>query len=248
MLKKLMIFLIPFSFAACSELRQLAERMETRPLTNQEVIDGLKQALVIGSDSAATRLSAIDGYYRDQLVRIALPPEARVITENLALLPGGAQMVEDVILRINRAAENAAREAAPIFASAVRGMTIRDGFDILRGESDAATRYLRARTYDQLFNLYQPRIQTSLDRPLVGNISTTESWETLTGQWNRLARSAAGRLANLQPVETDLPSFLTEQALDGLFLKLAQEELKIRTDPAARVTDLLRRVFGYEGN
>ena len=246
MTKKILPVIAVFMFSACAELKQIAERMESGPLTNQEVIEGLKQALTIGADSAASRLAAVDGYYRDELVRIMLPPEAEIITENLSLLPGGAKLVEDIILRINRSAEDAAREAAPIFNRAVTGMTIQDGFTILRGENDAATQYLKAQTHGQLYDLYQPRIKSSLDKPLVGNISTTESWETLTGQWNRLAGSAAGRIADLKPVETDLAAYLTEQALDGLFLKLAQEELKIRTDPAARVTDLLRRVFGHD--
>ena len=231
--------------AGCTELQRLADQVDTsRPLTQQEVISGLRQALTIGSDSAASRLGALDGYYRDELVRIALPPEARVITDNLTLLPGGERMVEDVILRINRAAEDAARQAAPIFASAITGMTIQDGFAILRGERDAATQYLRAATYDQLTGLYQPRIKESVDKAIVGNMSTSAAWDALTGEWNRLARSTAGRIANLQPVEVDLEAYLTARALDGLFLKLAMEEEKIRLDPAARVTDLLRRVFG----
>jgi hypothetical protein len=244
---KVFPILLLFIFSACSELRQIAERADTsRPLSNQEVINGLKQALVIGSDSAASGLSAVDGYYRDALVKILLPPEAETITKNIALIPGGAKMVEDLILRINRAAEDAAREAAPVFARAVTGMTIQDGFNILRGEKDAATQYLRTRTYNELLELYQPKIQNSIDKPLVGGISPRQSWNTLTGQWNSLAGSATGRVAGLQRVETDLAAYLTGQALDGLFLKLAQEELKIRTDPAARVTDLLRRVFGQQ--
>jgi hypothetical protein len=247
MLKKTLPFLLLLIFPACAELQKIADRVETpRPLTNQEVINGLREALVIGSDSAAGRLSAVNGYYRDELVRILLPPEAEIITNNLSLLPGGEKLVEDVILRINRAAEDAAREAAPVFARAVSNMTIQDGFAILRGENDAATQYLKAQTFDDLFNLYQPRIKNSIEKPLVGNISTQQSWNALTGQWNRLARSAAGRIADLQPVETDLAGYLTGQALDGLFLKLAQEELRIRTDPVARVTDLLKRVFGQQ--
>ncbi len=247
MIKKTLPCLLLFIFTACAELQQIADRMETsRPLTNQEVINGLREALVIGSDSASGRLSAVDGYYRDELVRILLPPEAEIITNNLSLLPGGEKLVEDVILRINRAAEDAAREAAPVFARAVNNMTIQDGFAILRGENDAATQYLKAQTFDDLFNLYQPRIKNSIEKPLAGNISTLESWNALTEQWNRLARSAAGRITDLQPVETDLAGYLTRQALDGLFLKLAQEELRIRTDPVARVTDLLKRVFGQQ--
>jgi hypothetical protein len=231
--------------AGCAELQRLADQVDTtRPLTQQEVVNGLRQALTIGSDSAASRLGALDGYYRDQLVRIALPPEAKVITDNLSLLPGGERMVEDVVLRINRAAEDAAREAAPIFATAITGMTIQDGFAILRGERDAATQYLKGATHGQLTTLYQPRIKASVDKAIVGNLSTAAAWDALTGEWNRMARTTAGRIANLQPVEVDLEAYLTAKALDGLFLKLAIEEEKIRTDPAARVTDLLRRVFG----
>ncbi len=233
-------------FSGCELLEQIAgEAGAGRPLTNSEVIEGLKEALVIGSGNAAGRLSQTNGYYNDARVRIMLPPEADVITQNLSYLPGGEQVVDDIILRINRAAEDAAKEAAPVFASAIRNITIRDGFEILRGEQDAATQYLRAQTYDQLFNLYQPKIKESLDKAIVGNISTNEAWDALTTQWNRLASSLAGQVANLSPVDTGLDSFLTSKALDGLFLKLAEEEADIRENPAARVTELLRRVFGY---
>ncbi len=152
--------------------------------------------------------------------------------------------MEDVILRINRSAEDAAKEAAPVFARAVTNMTIQDGFKILRGETDAATQYLKSQTYRELYNLYQPKIKMSLDKEIVGNISTNESWNTLTGQWNRVAGSIVGKMASLQTIETDLDKYLTEKALDGLFLKLAQEEEKIRENPQARVTALLKRVFG----
>jgi len=226
----------------CAELERLAGSQ--RPLTEQEVISGLRQALVVGSDSAASRLGRLNGYYEDPLVHIPLPPEAAVITDNLSLLPGGNRLVEDVILRINRAAEEAAREAAPIFARAVSGMSIQDGFDILRGESDAATQYLKANTYEQLSDLYNPRIRQAIDATIVGNVSAAQAWDALTGQWNNLARSTPGRIANLRPVDIPLDDYLTRRALDGLFLKLAMEEEKIRTDPAARVTALLQRVFG----
>jgi hypothetical protein len=228
--------------SGCAELIQIIE--SPRPLTNQEVINGLKQALVIGSDSAASRLSAVDGYYGDRLVRIMLPPEAEMITRNLSLIPGGDKLVADVILGINRAAEDAAREAAPVFARAITSMSIQDGFTILRGENDAATQYLKARTHDDLYNLYKPKIQNSLDKPVLGNVSANDSWNTLTSQWNRLAGTAVGRMSDLRTVDTRLDSYLTSQALNGLFLKLSVEEEKIRTDAAARVTDLLKRVFG----
>lgn len=243
-MKKVIPLTLMIVIAGCAELMQIADQMDSnRPLTNQEVITGLKQALVIGSDSAASRLSAVDGYYRDNLARVTLPPEAEAITNNLSLLPGGEKLIEEVILRINRAAEDAARDAAPVFARAVSNMTIEDGFNILRGEQDAATQYLKSQTYNDLFNLYQPKISNSIDKPLVGNVSTSESWNTLTRQWNRIAGSAVGRMSDLKPVDVELDRYLTEKALDGLFLKIAQEEVKIRTDPVARVTDLLKRVF-----
>lgn len=240
-----LILTLMFITSGCDELKHIAQQADTgRPLSQQEVVSGLKQALVIGSEAAASGLSATDGYYRDAMVRIALPPEAQDIINNLSMLPGGEQLLEDVMLRINRAAEDAAKEAAPIFANAIRGMSIQDGFSILRGDNTAATLYLRDQTYDALFSLYQPKIKASIDKPLVGSVSTSEAWNTLTGKWNNLAGSLAGRIAELQPVDTDLESYLTIQALDGLFLKLALEEEKIRTDPAARITELLKRVFG----
>lgn len=233
--------------SACTELLQVVQTIDTdRPLTQTEVVSGLRQALQVGSDSAAGTLARLNGYYGDQAVKILLPPEAAMITDNLHRIPGGEKLLEDVILRINRAAEDAAREAAPVFVSSIRQMTIQDGFAILRGEQDAATSYLRSTTYDQLFALYQPKLKTSLDKKLVGNISTNESWETLTGQWNRLAGSLAGQIAGLNKVEVQLDAYLTDRALDGLFLKLAEEEEKIRTEPAARVTALLQRVFGSQ--
>ncbi len=242
-----LLFLLLIIPAGCDELKQIAQQAESgRPLTRQEVVRGLRQALVIGSDSAATRLSADGGYYRDEMIRIMLPPEAEVITSNLSYLPGGEQLVEDVILRINRAAEEAAREAAPVFAQAITGMSIQDGFEILRGDRDAATQYLKTRTYDELYNLYQPKIRESMDQAIAGNISTNQAWNALTGQWNRIASSTAGRIAGLEPVDTELDSFLTREALNGLFLKLAEEEAKIRTRPEARVTALLERVFGSD--
>ncbi|MFW6136712.1 MAG: DUF4197 domain-containing protein [Candidatus Aminicenantaceae bacterium] len=246
MIKRIIPIALIMTFAGCAELMQIAEQADTRrPLTQQEVINGLKQALTIGADSAASKLSAVDGYYRDNLVKIMLPPEAEVITGNISLIPGGEKMVENVILRINRAAENAAKEAAPVFAGAVSNMTIHDGFEILRGEKDAATQYLKVQTYGKLYNLYLPKIKNSIDKTIVGGISTAESWELLTGHWNTLAGSTAGKIAGLKTVDIELDRYLTEQALKGLFLKLAQEEEKIRTDPAARVTELLKRVFGF---
>ncbi len=240
-----MILLLALSLTGCAELQQiLGPMMSNQPLTAAEIIAGLKQALTIGADSSLTRISKTNGYYRDELIKILLPPEAKMITDNLSRIPGGEKLVEDVVLRINRAAEDAAKEALPIFVSAVTSMTISDGLAILKGHETAATDYLRGNTFNQLFALYQPKIKNSTDKKLIGNISTSESWNKLTSEWNKIANSIVGQLAGFKPVNVQLDRYLTEKALDGLFLKVGQEEKKIRTNPVARVTELLKRVFG----
>jgi hypothetical protein len=233
-----------YMFTGCAELVNVVQTQVNVPLTEGEVISGLKEALSTGSRIAAEHLAAENGYYGDAAVKILLPDEAKVIIDNISRIPGGQQLVEDVILRINRAAEDAARDVAPIFLNSIRQMTIRDAFNILNGPDNAATSYLRATTYNDLYTLYKPKIQASTEKKLIGNISTKESWNTLTGKWNSLANSIAGKLAGLKPVNTDLDDFLTNRALDGMFSKVAIEELKIRTQVSARVTPLLKKVFG----
>jgi hypothetical protein len=233
---------------ACAELLTVLQTASPAPLTEAEVINGLKEALITGSKNSSQLLSAVDGYYKDAAVKILLPDEARVITDNISKLPGGDKLVEDVILRINRAAEDAAKEAAPVFANSIRQMSVKDAFNILRGADNAATIYLKSTTYNELYSLYKPKIEASTGKAIVGNISTADSWNALTGKWNTLANSVAGRLANFKPVNTDLNDHLTRKALDGIFLKVEGEELKIRKDVSARITPVLQRVFGSLDN
>jgi len=235
--------------SSCSELMQIAQQAAgTGQLTQTEVIAGLKEALVVGVKKSVERLGVTDGYYRDQAVKIFLPPEADVIVENIGRIPGGQGLLDDVLLRINRAAEDAVSEAGPIFVNSITSMTINDAMGILKGENNAATQYLQRTTYNQLFNLYQPKIQESLDKKLVGNVSTSQSWNVLIQRWNEVARSMVGQVAGLKPVDVKLDEYLTGKGLDGLFLKIEAEEQLIRKDPAARVTDLLKRVFGSVDN
>lgn len=235
--------------SSCSELMQIAQQATgSGQLTQTEVIAGLKEALVVGVKKSVERLGVTDGYYRDQAVKIFLPPEADIIAENIGRIPGGQRLLDDVLLRINRAAEDAVSEAGPIFVNSITSMTINDAMGILKGENNAATQYLQRTTYNQLFNLYQPKIQASLDKKLVGNISTSQSWNALIQQWNEVARSMVGQVAGLKPVDVKLDEYLTGKGLDGLFMKIEAEEQLIRKDPAARVTDLLKRVFGSVDN
>jgi len=232
----------------CAELMKVLQTVSNVPLTEAEVISGLKEALTTGAKNAAERLAKENGYYGDDLIKILLPDEAKVIIDNISRIPGGDKLVEDVIIRINRAAEDAAKEVAPIFIGSVTQMTIKDAFGILNGSDNAATNYLRNTTYSELYGLYKPKIQTSTEKKIIGNISTKESWNTLVSKWNSVANSVPGRLANLKPVNTDLDDFLTNKALSGMFLKVEAEELKIRKDISARVSPLLQRVFGSLDN
>jgi hypothetical protein len=240
-----LVLLIIFFLPGCAQLTQVLSTVSTSDLlTETDVINGLKEALNEGAKNAAGKLSLTDGYYGDLSVKIPLPDEARVIIDNISKIPGGAKLVEDVVLSINRAAEDAAREAAPIFISSVTKMTITDAFNILNGADNSATTYLRSTTYNELYSLYMPKISASTGKKIVAGFSAQESWTALTGKWNSVANSVAGRLAGFKPVTTDLDDFLTKKALDGIFLKIEGEELKIRKDVTARVTPLLQKVFG----
>ena len=218
------------------------------PLTEADVVSGLKEALITGAKNSAQKLAAENGYFGDATVKILFPDEANMIIDNISKLPGGDKLVQDVILRINRAAEDAAKEAAPIFVNSIRQMTIRDAFNILKGADNAATSYLRQTTYSELYALYKPKITVSTEKKIVGSVSTKESWVTLTGKWNILANSMPGKLANLRPVNTDLDDYLTTKALNGMFMKVEMEELKIRKDVSARISPILQRVFGSLDN
>jgi hypothetical protein len=234
--------------SGCAEILNVVQSVSPVPLTEEEVVRGLKEALITGAENSARRLSAENGYFGDEAIKILLPDEARVIVDNISKIPGGDVLVQDVILRINRAAEDAAKEVAPIFVNSVKMMTIKDAFGILKGADNAATEYLRGTTYNELYALYKPKIRVSTEKDIVGTVSTKDSWEALTGKWNALSNSVAGRLAGLTPVNTDLDDYLTNRALNGMFVKVQLEELKIRKEVSARISPILQKVFGSLDN
>lgn len=212
-------------------------------LTEQEVVQGLKSALTVGTDTAVFQLNRLDGYFGDQLVKILLPEEAAIIVNNISMIPGGTELVNDLIVRINRAAEDAAGSSAPVFVNAITSMTIADAFGILNGVDTAATHYLRNKTYTGLYSAFRPIIGESLSKPILAGISANDAWENLTTPFNELANSALGQILGLTPVNISLDDHVTKKGLNGLFLKIAIEEKAIRTDPLARVNDILRKVF-----
>lgn len=218
--------------------------------TNSEAISAMKDALVEGIKYSSASLSADNGYFGDDALKILLPEEADVMIENIGKIPGGQKLVDDVVLRLNRSAEEAAKEVVPIFSSVIDEMTVSDGIAIVTGERDAATQYLKEKTYSQLVDLYRPKIFNALSNPLVAGISADSAWSTLTTKYNQVgapvnaAAAILGKEAPMPEVEVDLATFATEKALDGLFSKIAEEESTIRENPLSYASSMIQKVFG----
>ena len=197
-------------------------------LTNDEVVNGLKEALEVGTNNGTKKLSAVDGFFKDAVIKILMPPEAQKAETTLRNVGLGKQ-VDDAILSMNRAAEDAAKSAAPIFINAIKQMSIQDAFGILKGGDFAATNYLKDKTTTSLTEAFRPVIESSLKK-----VNATKYWNTVFTTYNKFST---------EKVNTDLAAYVTEKALTGIFYQVGQEEQKIRKDPAARVTDILKKVF-----
>ncbi|MDO9154355.1 MAG: DUF4197 domain-containing protein [Paludibacter sp.] len=245
-MKKILIALITcVSFTSCAELLQIVSQTPTTiPVTNAENILGLKSSLDVGIEKAVGFLGIENGFFNDAVLKLLLPPEAKPIIDNLKLIPGGQELVNKAVLSLNRSAEDAVKEATPIFKNAIRNMTINDAVGILFGGENAATQYLRTNTFNDLKSAFAPKVKESLGKPLLANFSTNETWDLLSNGYNSIASTPIGLIAGLKTVNVNLEQYVTEKALDALFLKVAQEEKAIRTDPIARVSTLLKRVFG----
>jgi uncharacterized protein DUF4197 len=199
-------------------------------LSNDEVISGLKEALSIGSKNAANLASKVDGYYKNPRIKIPFPPDAQKVKDTAEKL-GLQSQVEKFVTTLNRAAEEAAKQAAPIFLDAVKGLTIEDGFKILNGPNDAATSYLKSKTSAPLKTKFMPIVHSAVEK-----VQVTKYWKPLVSKYNLVP--------GVTPVNPDLDAYVTDRAISGLFKLVASEEKKIRTNPTARVTDLLKKVFG----
>jgi len=279
MKKYVVIMLSLLIFSSCDLLEDLLGDSENG-LSSSEIVEGLKTALEIGTDTASTVMSANDGYYNGSplLALIQLPDEVELIRSKinsnstvklLSEQVGLDDKFDDVILAVNRAAEDAAKEAAPIFKDAIFSLTISQGLDILQGvvpqeagtkavysefDSTAATQYLKLKTFDNLVALYAPKISTSLDKDLVLNTSANEIWSTFTTNYNSLISAINSnfmtsgldeQLGLPSTINTDLAVFSTEVALDELFFRVGKEEKNIRKDPFKWVSSIIQKVFGY---
>jgi hypothetical protein len=225
------LLLIPAaSLSSCDVLTEASKQI-TMPPTELEMTDGLKQALEVGTGKAAAFLNTQGGYLNNPRFKIPFPPDAQKVADKLRAMGFGDQ-VDKFIERMNRGAEDAAAEAKPIFVSAVKSMTLTDAKNILLGSNDAATMYFKGKTSGALYTAFAPKIKTSLDK-----FEATKYWTDITSIYNKIPL--------VKPVETDLVKYATNKALDGLFLKLSEEEKDIRTNFSARSTALLQKVFGW---
>lgn len=197
-------------------------------LSNDEIIAGLKEALRVGTNKASGKLSAVDGFFKDAAIKILMPAEAQKVEKKLRSL-GMGKLVDNAILSMNRAAEDAAKSATPIFVNAVKGMSFGDAMGILRGGDFAATNYLKGKTTASLTEAFMPIIESSLQK-----VDATKYWNTLFTTYNKFSTDK---------VNPDLSAYVTEKALAGIFYQLSLEEQKIRKDPMARTTDILKKVF-----
>lgn len=198
-------------------------------LSEEEVARGLKEALNKGIDKSVSSLSVKDGYFKDASVKIIMPDEAQMI-ENKLRSVGQGKLVDDVIESLNRAAEDAANSAKELFVNAIKNLTLKDAMNILNGSNDAATNYLKQETRSDLVVKFTPIIKTSLDK-----VGATQQWALMMNAYNKIPM--------VKKVNPDLVDYSTNKAIDGLFIKIADEELEIRKNPNARTSDLLKKVF-----
>jgi hypothetical protein len=202
------------------------------PLTSDEVANGLKEALIKGISNGSDLASQVDGYFKNPQIKIPFPPDVKKVEDKLRQIGLGSE-VDKFVMTLNRGAEDAAKEAKPIFIAAIRQMTIQDAFGILRGETDAATQYLKRTTSPLLKEKFKPVIQNSLSK-----VNATKYYSDIVNKYNSIPL--------VQKVNPNLDDYATDMAIQGLFVMIAKEEQEIRANPAARTTELLRRVFGSQ--
>ncbi len=228
-----LLFVVPISSAGLLEkAKAVKEKIKSsgeEPDINT-TISGLKEALSVGTEKAVKTVSLADGYFKNPAIKIPLPEKVEKVAKTLRKV-GLKKEVDDFELSMNRAAEKAASQATSFFISAVKEMTFQDAKKILHGGGTAATDYLKAKTSEKIYNSFRPVVASAMNE-----VGVTRSYKQLTDK----ARSR--RL--LKDDSQDLDHYVTKKALDGLFYMVGQEEKNIRTNPAARVTDLLKKVFG----
>lgn len=216
--------------SGCESTQQILNGLPTGTGTNTtQIAAGLKEALSVGATNSTGRLSAVNGFFSNAALKILMPPEAQKVESTLRNI-GLGSVVDKAIQSMNRGAEEASKSALPIFKNAIQQMTINDAVGILKGGDFAATNYFKDKTNSALTEAFRPVIESALKK-----VDATKYWNDVFSAYNKVSRT---------PVNTDLTAYVTEKAIAGIFHELALEEQKIRQDPAARVTELLKTVFG----
>jgi hypothetical protein len=232
MLQKTCIYaLVMFLFFSCAELQQVVDQLpQSNPvLSNADIAAGLRQALDMGIDKQVTKLTQKDGFFKNDLVKILLPEELQKVDDALRNI-GLGNLADEGLKVLNRAAEDAVKEATPIFVNAVKEITFNDAKNILLGEDNAATMYLTSKTQNELYVKFKPVINASFSK-----VGADQIWTNLITKYNSIPLTN-----NVNP---DLTDYVTNEALDGVYKMIAVEEKEIRTNVSSRTTDLLKKVF-----
>ena len=233
-MKKFILFLLlPCTFfSGCDTAQQILNSVETGSgLSNEDIVSGLREALTVGTTNSANKLSSVDGFFKNAALKILIPEDAKKMESTLRSV-GMGSIVDKAILTMNRAAEDASKGAGTIFINAIKQMSIQDAVGILKGGDFAATNYFKTKTTAALTESFRPVIEKSLK-----NVNATKYWTDVTTAYNQFSSTK---------VNTDLAGYVTEKAMAGIFQQVALEEQKIRKDPIARTSEILKKVFGSQ--
>lgn len=210
--------------------KNLLKTENSKGFTEEEAATAIKEALSKGTVKGVEMVSKTDGYFGDTEIKIPFPPEAKTMEEKLRAI-GMGKKVDEVVLSINRAAEDAAVKAKDIFLSAIKQMTLKDAINIVKGNDDAATQYLKTHTSAELKKQFSPVIEESLKK-----VNATKYWSDVMNTYNKIPM--------VKKMNPDLTEYVTDKAIEGLFVKIAKEEKEIRKNPLARTSNILKKVFG----
>ena len=231
-MKKFILFISVLALSSCAELQTIAQNYPQTGLSNDQIASGLRQALDMGIEKQVTKLTEKNGFYSNELVRIGLPPELKKVDKTLRDV-GLGSLADEGLKVLNRAAEEAVKEATPIFVKAVKEINFNDARNILIGQNDAATQYLNNKTETQLYDKFNPVVTNSLDK-----VGATQIWSNIIQKYNNLPLTSR--------VNPDLANYVTNQALNGVYTMIAVEEKEIRQKVSSRTTSLLRKVFALQ--
>lgn len=234
MIRKIIVFLLVLNLTACAELQQVVNQLPQGGvgIGNDEIASGLRQALDFGIEKQVAKLTQTDGFYKNEMVKILLPEELQKVDKGLRDI-GLGKLADEGLKALNRAAEDAVKEATPIFIDAVKGITFADAKNILIGNDDAATQYLNGKTQTALYAKFNPVIKNSFSK-----VGADDIWSNLINKYNSIPFTS--------DVNPDLTDYVTVEALKGVYTMIAVEEKEIRNNIGSRTTDLLKKVFALQ--